>query len=139
MSSQAQPIDLTSTTAQIAAAYVSRNHVQASELPGMLRTIHGALAGLGQPAAAPAPAKPTEAQIRASIRPDALVSFEDGKPYKALRRHLTLRGLSPADYRRKHGLPIDYPMTSADYSARRSAISQAIQVGRGAPVLQAAE
>ncbi|MCJ2107874.1 MucR family transcriptional regulator [Methylobacterium sp. E-041] len=134
-----QAHDLTTHTARIAAAYVSGNHLPAADLPAALRTIHGALAGLGRPAAAPAPAKPTEAQIRASIRPDALVSFEDGRPYKTLRRHLTIRGLSPADYRRKHGLPIDYPMTSADYSARRSAISQAIQAGRGAPVLQAAE
>ncbi|MFK5600236.1 MucR family transcriptional regulator [Methylobacterium sp. HMF5984] len=131
--------DLTTHTARIAAAYVSGNRLPAADLPAALRTIHGALAGLGQPAAAPARAKPTEAQIRASIRPDALVSFEDGKPYKTLRRHLTIRGLSPADYRRKHGLPIDYPMTSAEYGARRSEISRRIGLGRRAPVLQAAE
>ncbi|WP_313898918.1 MucR family transcriptional regulator [Methylobacterium sp. E-025] len=67
------------------------------------------------------------------------MSFEDGRPYKALRRHLTLRGLSPADYRRKHGLPLDYPMTSAAYSARRSEISRMIADAQRAPVLQAAE
>jgi predicted transcriptional regulator len=56
--------------------------------------------------------------IRASITATALISFEDGKPYQRLTRHLAARGLTPATYRRKWGLPDDYPMVTADFARR---------------------
>ncbi len=102
--------------ARILSAYVTRNSVPADILPDILSTVHSAVLSLNQPSQ-PAVRRATEAQIRASIRPDALVSFEDGKPYKTLRRHLTLRGLTPEAYRVKWGLPVDYPLVSATYSA----------------------
>lgn len=40
----------------------------------------------------------TTAEIRGSIQPEGLISFEDGKVYKTLRRHLTVRGLTPEAY-----------------------------------------
>lgn len=55
---------------------------------------------------------PTAKEIKASITPTWLISFEDGARYKLLARHLASRGLSPDDYRRKWGLPRDYPMTA---------------------------
>lgn len=122
MQTTTDPIDL---AAKILTAYVARNAVPSSGLPELIRTVHGSITGLRIPTRA-AVVKPSEAQIRASIRPDTIVSFEDGKPYKALRRHLTLRGLSPEAYRTKWGLPVDYPLVSAAYSARRSVISRAI-------------
>ena len=91
MQTTTDPIAL---AAKILTAYVARNSVPATGLPDLIRTVHGSLAGLTTPPK-PVLAKPTDAQIRASIRRDTIVSFEDGKPYKALRRHLTLRGLSP--------------------------------------------
>lgn len=48
-----------------------------------------------------------------------IISLIDGKPYKALRRHLSRHGLSPAEYRQKFGLPEDYPMVAAKYSKER--------------------
>jgi predicted transcriptional regulator len=115
--------------ARILSAYVSRNRVPPANLPELLKDIHQAIAQLGKPQE-PATQRPTPAQISASIRQDSIVSFEDGKPYKALRRHLTLRGLTPEAYRAKWGLPIDYPMVCATYSARRSEISREISVGQ---------
>ncbi|WP_375466244.1 MucR family transcriptional regulator [uncultured Methylobacterium sp.] len=128
----------TELAAKVIAAYVARNSVPAAILPDLVRTVHGAITALERPAE-PVVAKPSEAQIRASIRRETLVSFEDGKPYKALRRHLTLRGLSPEAYRAKWGLPVDYPLVSAAYSARRSVISRAIGQGQRLRMQLAAE
>lgn len=114
---------------RILTAYVSRNRVPAAHLPELLGEIHQALDHLAKPPQ-PTQQRATPAQIAASIRPDAITSFEDGKPYKALRRHLTLRGLTPETYRAKWGLPVDYPMVCATYSARRSEISKEISVGQ---------
>lgn len=69
-------------------------------------------------------------QIEASITHDALISFVDGKPYKTLKRHLGTHGLDPASYRRRYGLPKDYPMVAASYSEQRAALAKAIGLGQ---------
>lgn len=117
---------------EIVAAYVSNNSVPAAGLADLIASVHGALTGLGVDAG-PTESKvdkATTAQIKKSITPDALISFEDGKGYKTLKRHLTLRGLSPEAYRAKHGLPPDYPMTSASYSAQRSELARSLGLGQ---------
>src|SRR4051812_42704510 len=98
--------------AKILSAYVTKNSIPMGSLPILLSEVHRSITELDrQPVQHPK--RLTEAQIRASIRPDRLISFEDGKPYKALRRHLTLRGLTPEAYKAKWGLPVDYPLVSA--------------------------
>lgn len=124
--------------AKILSAYVTRNSVPAGTLPDLLSEVHRSITALDQPAE-PQVRRPTEAQIKASIRPDTLISFEDGKPYKALRSHLTMRGLTPEAYKAKWGLPVDYPLVSAAYSARRSTISRQIGQGQRLRMQQAAE
>ena len=121
-------------TAEIVAAYVSNNPVPVGSLAELLSSVHAAISGLANRGSSAPEAdkieKATPAQIKKSITPDHLISFEDGKPYKTLRRHLTLRGLSPEAYRAKHGLPADYPMTSASYSAQRSELARSLGLGQ---------
>lgn len=115
----------------IVSSYVANNSVRADDLPTLITSIYAALTGLGeappQPAAEPL-VKPVS--IKKSIHSDYLVSMEDGKHYQGLKRHLSGRGLTPADYRAKWGLPDDYPMAAPGYSERRSAIAKALGLGR---------
>ena len=122
---------LTSLTADIVAAYLAGNHVTVDDLPGLIGAVSRTVAGLGEPVEpAPEPVKgPSPSRIRNSIRPDALISFEDGKPYKQLKRHLRLLGLSPDQYRAKWGLAADYPMVASASSERRSAMAKASGLG----------
>jgi predicted transcriptional regulator len=118
-------------TADIVAAYVGHNSVSATDLPHLIAETHRALTTLGGPPAAPAvepqlPAVP----VKRSITPDHLISLEDGKPYRTLKRHLTRMGLSPERYREKWGLPKDYPMTAPNYSAQRSEMAKSLGLGR---------
>lgn len=126
--------ELVSLTADVVAAYVANNKIAVEELGSLIASVHGALSGAGQPEVPVEPETPkaTAAQIRKSITGDALVSFEDGKPYKTLKRHLTLRGLSMDQYREKWGLPKDYPSTAPSYSAQRSALAKSLGLGRKA-------
>jgi len=119
-------------TAQIVAAYVGRNHLAVVDLPSLIASVYGALSGAGEEPAAPTAPKLTRAQIRKSIGRDALVSFEDGRSYKTLRRHLASRGLTPAEYFEKWGLPKDYPLVAPAYSEQRSAMARALGLGRKA-------
>jgi len=120
-------------TVDVVAAYVSNNSVPTAELPTLIASVHEALNRVASgPVAQTSDAfeKPTPAQIRKSIRPDGLVSFIDGKSYKTLKRHLTKHGLDPHTYRERYGLPADYPTTSANYSAQRSALAKSLGLGQ---------
>lgn len=132
-------------TVDVVAAYVSNNSIPTAELPALISSIHDALNMVASGPAIPAAEtveKPSPAQVRKSIRPDGLVSFIDGKSYKTLKRHLTKHGLDPHSYRERYGLPADYPTTSANYSAQRSALAKSLglgQPGRALPAEQEPE
>lgn len=61
---------------------------------------------------------------------DHIISLIDGKPYKALRRHLARHGLTPDDYRRKFGLTPDYPMVAENYSRERRELANKTWIDR---------
>lgn len=128
---KAEATDYTELTAELVSAYVTNNSVPVSEMPALIASTHAALTGLGGSGAPAAPEveKPTPAQIRKSIAHEALISFEDGKPYKTLKRHLRVWGLTPETYREKWGLPRDYPMVAASYSEQRSALARSSGLG----------
>ncbi|MDR7040466.1 putative transcriptional regulator [Methylobacterium sp. BE186] len=118
-------------TSDIVSAYLSNNHTSVADLPSLIASVHAAVSSLNQTTAPSEPeAKATPVQIRKSITPGALISFEDGKPYKTLRRHLTTRGLTPESYREKWGLPRDYPMVTAAYSEARSSLAKSLGLGQ---------
>jgi predicted transcriptional regulator len=128
---EVQP-DTVELTAVIVSAYVSNNHIQPAELTALISSVHAAVGGLGKAAesAEPPVERPTPAQIKKSITPDALISFLDGKRYKTLKRHLTKHGLDPASYRERFGLPHDYPLTATRYSEARSSLARTLGLGR---------
>ena len=94
-------LDCGEMTANLVAAYVSHNRVAALEVPALITAMAAAFTGLqtSDQSAVSGSRRVTPAQIRASIRHEALISFEDGKPYKTIKRHLTACGLTPETYR----------------------------------------
>jgi predicted transcriptional regulator len=131
---------LAELTADIVSAYVSNNSVRSSDLPQMISEVHTALAGLQSGPAVEELAEPLKpaVPIKKSITPDYLVSLEDGKPYKTLKRHLAKLGLTPDEYRAKWGLPYDYLMVALSYAAKRSELAKSLGLGRKAAVEVAA-
>ncbi len=128
-------IDMTETlitlTSDIIAAHVSNNNVNGEELPSLITSVYGALAGLGN-APAPVEVRPEPAvSIRASIKPDYIVCLEDGKKLKMLKRHLmTNYKLTPEQYRQRWNLPADYPMVAPNYAEKRRELAKKIGLGR---------
>ena len=119
-------------TADIVSAYVSNNIVSAAELPQLIHQVHKALtqAATGAQAEPAAPLTPA-VPIKKSVTPDYLISLEDGRKYKSLKRHLNTCGMTPDEYRTKWGLAKDYPMVAANYSAQRSSLAKTLGLGRG--------
>jgi predicted transcriptional regulator len=119
-------------TADVVAAYVKNNPVPVSALPDLIASVAASLNGLISGAA---PAEIVEPQnpavpIKKSVTPDYIISLEDGKQFKSLKRHLSAHGMTPDEYRAKWKLPSDYPMVAPNYAAARSEIAKAIGLGR---------
>ncbi|ANY83298.1 MucR family transcriptional regulator (plasmid) [Microvirga ossetica] len=124
-----QQLDFASITADIVSSYVANNSVHRADLPNVIAAVHAALQGIVAPKSAE-PEKPQPAvSIRKSVTPDFLISLEDGKKYKSLKRHLRGLGLTPEQYRAKWELPIDYPMIAPNYAAKRSELAKSIGLG----------
>lgn len=128
--------DLKTLVAEVAAAYFANSHVATSEIGSVIEQIARSLGAVGEGSRPTGPAeeetsvrKITPAQIRKSVTPDALISFEDGRSYKTLRRHLAVKGLTPEQYREKWGLPADYPIVAPSYSAQRSQLAKQLGLG----------
>ncbi|MGA0602786.1 MucR family transcriptional regulator [Caulobacter sp. KR2-114] len=121
---------LIALTADIVAAYVEGNRIAVDDLPAFIREVHASLANPdGQQDAVEQATKLTPAQIRRSVTAAGIVSFEDGKTYQALKRHLTTRAMTVEQYKAKWGLPKDYPTTAPAYAARRSELAKAAGLG----------
>ncbi|WP_299565876.1 MucR family transcriptional regulator [Enterovirga sp.] len=124
------PQELAELTSEIVSAFVTNNKLSSSELPEVIAAVHSALRGLGEKKA-PEPEKLNPiVSIKKSITPDYLISLEDGRRYKSLKRHLSGRGLTPAEYRDKWSLPRDYPMVAPNYAKQRSELAKALGLGQ---------
>jgi predicted transcriptional regulator len=126
-------------TASIVSAYVAKNSVPMANLSDLVASVHSTLHRLGpasepeQPQAVPAVA------IKKSVTPDYLISLEDGRKFKSLKRHLSTHyGMSPEQYRAKWNLPADYPMVAPNYAATRSALAKTMGLGRKAAAVKLA-
>lgn len=123
--------ELLSLATHIVSAYVSKNAVPSSALPDLIRLVHRALIELTIDGPDGLTAKTPAVPIKRSVTPDYLVCLEDGKKLKMLKRHLrSVYGMTPEDYRRKWGLPSDYPMVAPNYAAQRADFARAIGLGR---------
>ena len=120
-------------TADVVAAYVSNNPVPAAELPNLIADVHAALGRVGGTSEQPPADKQKPAvNPKKSIHDDYIICLEDGKKLKMLRRYLKSNfNMTPEEYRRRWGLPPDYPMVAPAYARRRSAFAKEIGLGRG--------
>jgi predicted transcriptional regulator len=130
--------DVLSLTAQVISAYVSKNPLPTGSLPDLIGQVHNSLQALKMPPVEPAAPLVPAVPIKRSVTPDYIVSLEDGRKFKSLKRHLmTYYGLTPDEYRKKWDLPADYPMVAPNYAAARSELAKSMGLGRksGAKVM----
>jgi predicted transcriptional regulator len=123
--------DLVTMTADVVAAYVAQNTLPSSELPALIQQIHMTLQQVasGVQHAPDQPLTPA-VPIKKSVTRDYIICLEDGKKFKSLKRHLRSSfDLSPEEYRKKWGLPYDYPMVAPAYAQTRSDLAKSMGLG----------
>ncbi|WP_297511938.1 MucR family transcriptional regulator [uncultured Caulobacter sp.] len=127
-------VDILGLSAEIVAAYVGQNTVAQTAIPELIRTVHEALSALSNGVEAPRPAEKAKPAVPVgrSVQHDYIICLEDGKKLKMLKRYLRSHyDMSPEEYRRKWGLPPEYPMVAPAYAARRSDFAKKIGLGKG--------
>jgi predicted transcriptional regulator len=140
--SDEQPLNPVELATELTIAWLGNqnNRVQADEVPQFLRTMHATVTELASGSStgpktsdeAPSAEEYTPAvSVRKSLASkDHIISMIDGKPYKALKRHLAGHGLTPDEYRRRYNLRPDYPMVAESYSQARRDMAKKIGLGR---------
>ena len=123
--------ELISRTAEIVSAYVSKNPIPTTSLSALIGSVHESLTGLANGPKEVEPELVPAVPIKKSVQNEYIVCLEDGKKFKSLKRHIGVHyGLTPDEYRRKWGLPADYPMVAPAYAAARSALAKEMGLGR---------
>jgi predicted transcriptional regulator len=118
---------------RIVSAYVANHAVDATALPGLIQSVQRALAGAGAGLTEEPPEEKLQpaVPIKKSVFGDYLICLEDGKKLKMLKRHLkTAYNMEPHEYRKRWGLPRDYPMVAPNYAQRRSSLAKQHGLGR---------
>lgn len=125
--------ELLRVTSEIVSSFVSNNPVTSDSLPDIIRSVYRTVALLGgageaRPEDKPKPAVP----VSRSVTADYIICLEDGRKLKMLKRYLRSHyDMSPDEYRRRWGLPADYPMVAPAYTERRSEFAKKIGLGKG--------
>ena len=123
---------LAEVTSEVVAAYVTKNHIQPNELPSLIASVHATLGSLNKAPEPDVPAEPLNpaVPVKKSITEDYIISLEDGRKLKSMKRYLATLGMTPDEYRAKWGLPKDYPMIAPAYAAKRSELAKNSGLGR---------
>jgi len=118
-------------TRDIIAAYVSSNAIAPEALPSLITDVFETLQQLASGSDSQVTTQEPAVPIAESVTDDAIICLEDGLPFKSLKRHLrTKYELTPAAYREKWGLPVDYPMVAPNYAKQRSELARQSGLGR---------
>ena len=120
------------TAVDMVSAYISNKSIDLDHLSSIFTHIYQALSQtstikdeLGQ-RTNKTPAVP----ISESVTDDYIVCLEDGKKMQMLKRRLTsLYKMSVYDYKKRWGLPNDYPSVAPSYAKRRSQIAKNTGLG----------
>jgi predicted transcriptional regulator len=118
-------------TADMVAAFVSKNKIPVLHVPSVIKEVHAALSSVAIGKSGPEPQilKPA-VPIKSSVKSDYIICLEDGKTFKTLKRHLRRTfNMSPEEYRKKWGLKHDYPMVAPAYAVKRSQLAKSMGLG----------
>jgi predicted transcriptional regulator len=122
--------DVLTLIVEVVTAHFLKNIFVASDLSSLMEKVERALISLDVPAAFTAQHLVPAVPINESVTKEYIVCLEDGKKLKMLKGYLRRSfNLTPEQYRKRWGLPADYPMVAPDHALRRSLIAKKFGLG----------
>ncbi len=130
MSADKSADSLLTLTSQIVSAHLSKNAMGINDVPELIQRVHATLQSLAGGNAAPVATRDPAVPVKRSVTSEYIICLEDGSKHKMMKRYLkTAFGMTPDEYRKKWGLPADYPMVSPNYARTRSALAKKSGLG----------
>ena len=114
-----QNAELMELTADIVAAFVQNNAVPVAGLPDLISSVNSALVSLVKPAVVEQPTQTPAVNPKKSVFPDHIISLEDGRKFKSLKRHLGLLGMTPKRVSSQVGAGAGLPYGGTKHQATR--------------------
>ncbi len=117
--------------ADIVTAQAQSMPLSQEEMSVSLQQVFQALQDLDRSEQNTAPETPPSRDPLASIQRDQVVCLECNKSFKLLaNRHLALHGLTPRQYKRKHGIPMTQALSARTLTARRRTLAKKLRMGK---------
>ena len=114
---------------QVVVAKLSTSKTPSADVAPLIQSVYQMLDELrikGTPAELPEPTVP----IKRSVTSGYIVCLEDGRQLQMLKGHLRRAfDMTRDQYRRRWGLPANYPMVAPNYAKKRRKIARAIGLG----------
>lgn len=131
-SSELEADEIMRMTTDIVSSFVANNPVPSDSLSELIVSVHKTVSTLASPTPAQSQERPKPAvPVSRSITDDHIICLEDGKKLKMLKRYLRSHyGMTPEEYRKRWGLPADYPMVAPSYTKKRSDFAKQIGLGK---------
>lgn len=130
MSAEKSPDNLLTLTSQIVSAHLTKNAVGLNDVSELIQRVYATLQGLSGNGASAVATRDPAVPVKKSVTNEYIICLEDGTKHKMMKRYLkTAFGMTPDEYRKKWGLPPDYPMVSPNYAKTRSTLAKKSGLG----------
>ncbi len=123
---------LVEMSASIVMAQASHSRLSPDDIADSLRKVFHALKDIQQMGTGSEIDEAISRNPQASIQRNQVVCLECGKSFKLLsNRHLALHGLTPREYKQKHGIRMTQALSSRALTARRRKVAKELGLGKG--------
>ena len=122
---------LVEMAAEIVAAQASHRALPPEEIEQSLRKTFETLKEIQQLGNGSEFEEAVSRDPQASIQRNQVICLECGKSFKLLsNRHLALHGLTPREYKQKHGIRMTHALSARTLSARRRKLAKDLGMGK---------
>jgi predicted transcriptional regulator len=129
---------LVEMSASIVMAQVSHSRLSADDIADSLRKVFQTLKNMQQMGNGSEIDEAISRDAQSSFQRNQVVCLECDKAFKLLsNRHLALHGLTPREYKQKHGIRMTQALSSQVLTARRRKVAKELGLGKGLTVWRA--
>jgi predicted transcriptional regulator len=119
--------NLLEITSEIVKAQLSQTSMSADEISDAIKKVYRALKWIKEKEEAPEPSKEAEASLKGmdSIKRNRVICLECMREFRQLTgRHLSQHGLTPREYKKKHGIPLRQGLSARVLTLKRRAMAK---------------
>ncbi len=122
---------LVEMAAEIVTAQASHSRLSPEEIADSLRSVFQTLKDIQQASHGSEPEETVFKDPQSSIQRTQVICLECGKAFKLLsNRHLALHGLTPREYKHKHGIRMTQALSARTLSAKRRKLAKELGMGK---------